>query len=387
MQENHVEVSIVMPCLNEAETLPYCLDKAFSFLQRNGIIGEVIVVDNNSSDASASIAIVHGAIVVKENNKGYGAAIMAGIKAAQGKYVIIGDADDSYDFSDIMSFVVLLRDGKDLVIGNRFSGGIKKKAMPFLHKYVGNPILSLVGRVFFHISVKDFHCGLRGLRKECFERLNLKTTGMEFASEMIVKAALNNLVITETPVILYPDKRTRRPHLKTWQDGWRHLRFLLLYSPKWLFLFPGIFIMLLGIIGTAILAIGPFKIGDKKLDVHTFVYTSGLILLGFQFISFYFFSRLYAAVHQLWPGQEEFLRNFNHRFSLEKGIVAGLILIAVGFYLTLRSFLYWSNTHFGNIDPVIVLRWVIPSVALILLGVQLIISFFYLSFLTIKSKS
>jgi glycosyltransferase involved in cell wall biosynthesis len=387
MLPNQIEVSIVMPCLNEAEALPYCLDKAFSFLKKNNIKGEVLVVDNDSYDESVDIAIAHGATVVKENIKGYGAAIMAGIKDAKGKYIIIGDADDSYDFSDIMPFIILLREGKDLVVGNRFNGGIQKNAMPFLHKYIGNPFLSFLGKVFFHIPVNDFHCGLRGIKKESFDRLNLKTTGMEFASEMIVKAALNKLTIAETPVILYPDKRNRRSHLKTWQDGWRHLRFLLLYSPKWLFLLPGIVIMLLGAIGTIVLALGPLRIGNKKLDVHTLVYTSGFILLGFQFISFYFFSRLYAAVHQLWPGQEQFLRNFNNQFKLEKGIAAGLILVVGGLYLTLRSFLYWSHTHFGDIDPVVVLRWVVPSVVLVLLGIQLIISFFYLSFLTIKSKN
>ena len=386
MQISEIEVSIVMPCLNEAETLPYCLEKAFTFLKNNHISGEVLVVDNGSDDNSASIALSHGARVVKENMRGYGAAIMAGIRDANGKFIIIGDADDSYDFSDIMPFVVHLRQGADLVIGNRFNGGIQKHAMPLLHRYVGNPILSFLGRIFFHIPINDFHCGLRGIRKESFDRLNLKTTGMEFASEMIVKAALHNFTIKECSIILYPDKRNRRSHLKTWQDGWRHLRFLLLYSPRWLFLIPGIALMLLGIIGTIILAMGPIELGNKKLDVHTLVYTSGFILLGFQFISFYFFSRLYAAVHQLWPGQERFLQNFNTRFRLERGIMGGILLLIGGFILMIKSLLYWRNTHYGNIDPVVVLRWVIPSVVLLVLGVQLVISFFYLSFLTIKSK-
>jgi len=386
MRANQKEVSIVMPCLNEAEALPYCLDKAFAFLKVNNIDGEVLVVDNGSYDDSAGIAVSHGAIVVTEDKKGYGAAIMAGIKEANGRYIIIGDADDSYDFSNIIEFVRLLRQGTDLVVGNRFNGGIQKHAMPFLHRYVGNPVLSFLGRVFFHIPVNDFHCGLRGIKKSSFEQLQLKTTGMEFASEMIVKAALYKLKISQTPVVLYPDKRNRPSHLKTWHDGWRHLRFLLLYSPRWLFLIPGITLMLLGIVGTIVLGTGPIEIGNKKLDVHTLVYTSGFVLLGFQFISFYFFSRLYAAVHGLWPGQEQFLENFNNRFSLERGIIAGIVLLGGGFFFMIKSFLYWRNTHFGNIDPVVVLRWVIPSVVLLVLGVQLVISFFYLSFLTIKSK-
>ena len=387
MQAGNIEVTIVMPCLNEAETLPYCLTKAFAFLEKNSICGEVVVVDNGSSDNSAEIAAAAGAVLINECTKGYGAAIMAGIKHARGKYVIIGDADDSYDFSSIMDFVTSLRRGSDLVIGNRFSGGIQKNAMPFLHRYIGNPFLSFIGRAFFRISIKDFHCGLRGLRKEICEHLDLRTTGMEFASEMIVKAALRNLIITEIPTILYRDKRNRPSHLKTWKDGWRHLRFLLLYSPRWLFLIPGIILMCLGIIGTIILTIGPIEIGQKKLDVHTLVYTSGFILLGFQFVSFYFFSRLYAAIHGLWPGQELFLKNCSKWFHLERGIVAGCMLLIGGFYFMIKSFLYWRHTYFGNIDPIVVLRWVVPSVVLMILGVQLIISFFYLSFLTIQSKN
>lgn len=386
MHKPDVEISIVMPCLNEAESLPHCLVKAFAFLETNNLCGEVIVVDNGSSDDSSLIAIAFKAIVVEESKRGYGAAIMAGVAAAKGKYIVIGDADDSYDFSSLMPFIELLQKGNELVVGNRFKGGIHQNAMPFLHRYIGNPVLSFIGKTFFKVPITDFHCGLRAIRKECYDRLDLRTTGMEFASEMIVKAALHKLTIAETPVVLHQDKRNRPSHLNTWQDGWRHLRFLLLYSPRWLFLIPGMVLLLLGVCGTIILALGPLNIGSKRLDIHTLVYTSGFILLGFQFVSFYIFSRLYAAIHGLLPGQERFLNDFNERFSLEKGIVVGVTLFIGGLFLMIKSFLYWRLTHFGNLDPVVVLRWVIPSVVLLVLGMQLVISFFYLSFLTIKSK-
>jgi glycosyltransferase involved in cell wall biosynthesis len=369
MQNETIELTILMPCLNEEKSLAYCLQKAFSFLAEHQIRGEVIVVDNGSSDNSSLIAGQFHSILVTEQEKGYGSAIRSGMESANGKYIIIGDADASYDFGDLMPFLALLRNGNDLVIGNRFRGGIDKGAMPFLHRYFGNPLLSFIGRRFFNIHLGDFHCGLRGVVKESYDRLDLRTTGMEFASEMIVKAALNKMKIAETPVTLHPDKRGRGSHLRTWQDGWRHLRFLLLFSPRWLFLVPGIFLMSLGLMGTSILIFGPVQLGSKKLDVHTLVYTSGFILLGFQFISFYIFSRTYAAIHGLWPGQGRFL-----------------ILFIAGLLLMIKSFLYWQQTRFGDLDPVIVLRWVIPSVVLLVLGVQVIVSFFYLSFLTIKSR-
>jgi len=386
MQNETVELSIVMPCLNEEKSLAYCLQKAFSFLAVNNLKGEVIVADNGSTDNSPFIAQQFNSILITEHEKGYGSATRAGIEKATGKYVIIGDADASYDFSDLMSFLELLRNGSDLVIGNRFRGGIRKGAMPFLHRYIGNPTLSFIGRRFFNIHLGDFHCGLRGIVKDSYNHLDLRTTGMEFASEMIVKAALNRMKIAETPVTLYPDKRQSPSHLRTWQDGWRHLRFLLLFSPRWLFLLPGIFLMILGLIGTIVLIYGPLQLGNKKLDIHTLVYTSGFILLGFQFISFYIFSRTYAAIHGLWPGQERFLYRFSKYFNLEKGILFGVVLFIAGLLLMVKSFLYWQNARFGNLDPVIVLRWVIPSVVSLVLAVQVIVSFFYLSFLTIKSR-
>lgn len=384
MQDRTIELSIIIPCLNEAESLPHCLSKAFSFLTTNNIIGEVIVVDNGSSDGSASIARNYNAIVITEPEKGYGNAMIAGINKSTGKYIIMGDADDSYDFSAILPFLNHLHKGYDLVIGNRFKGGIQRGAMPFLHRYIGNPILSFTGRLFFRIKIGDFLCGLRGFSRTCYDQLELRTTGMEFGPEMIVKAALLKLKITEIPIILYPDKRNQPSHLRTWRDGWRNLRFLLLYSPRWLFLIPGIVLMLLGIIGSISLIIGPISIGAKKLDIHTLVYTSGFILLGFQFISLYIFSKLYAATHGLIPNQQKFINRFSRFFKLEKGIAFGLLLFAAGIYLSIKSVLYWKHTGFGNLDHVKVLRWVIPSVTLLLLGVQLIISCFYLSILAIK---
>jgi len=380
------EVSIVIPCLNEASSLPYCLQKANDFLSGNSIKGEVIVVDNGSTDESVSIARQYNARVIAEPNKGYGNALMAGFVNANGKYVVMGDADDSYDFSNLMPFVELLREGYDLVNGNRFKGNIQKNAMPFLHRYLGNPVLNFIAKRFFSICVSDFQCGLRGFARESILQLDLRTTGMEFSSEMIVKASLADLRMTEIPVTLSPDKRYSPSHLRTWRDGWRYLRFLLLYSPRWLFLFPGLLLLLMGVLGSAILVISPIRIGDKTLDVHTLIYTSGCILIGFQFVFFYFFSRLYATTHGLLPDRHNFLETFTRYFRLERGIAIGLILFLSGIGLFIKSFLYWKQYHFGNLDPMVVLRWVVPSCVLLVLGLQIIISFFYLSFLTIKSK-
>ncbi len=380
----NVELSIVIPCLNEADSLPYSLQKATSFIKENNISGEVILADNGSTDNSVEIATQYNCIVITENEKGYGSVIMAGIRAARGKYIIMGDADDSYDFSAIMPFLELLRNGSDLVIGNRFKGGIQKDAMPFLHRYIGNPVLSFTGRLFFKIPIGDFHCGMRGVTKDGFERLSLKTTGMEFASEMIVKAALLKMRITETPVVLYTDKRKSGSHLRTWRDGWRHLRFLLLYSPQWLFLVPGILLFLIGVIGSSFLVAGPLHLFGIRLDVHTLMYTSGFILMGFQLLSFYVFTRMYTLTYGLLPQQGRFMK-FISFFSLERSILAGGVLILAGIYLNIKSFLYWKHAGFGDINPVKVLRWVIPSVTLVLLGAQIVLSGFYLSILAIKN--
>ena len=381
-----LEVSIVIPCLNEAKSLGFCLDKAFRFLKENNIAGEVIVVDNGSTDDSVKIANSFSTRLIEEEEKGYGRAIITGMKAAKGKYLFMGDADDSYDFYPLMPFMDKMRNGYDIVIGNRFKGGIKKGAMPFLHQYLGNPVLSFIGRLFFNIKIGDFLCGLRVLSKQCFEDLQLRTTGMEFGPEMIVKAALHKKKMTEVPIILYPDKRKRASHLKTWSDGWRNLRFLLLYSPKWLFLIPGLLMMVIGFILSIFITIAPINFDGKKLDVHTLVYTSGAIVIGFQFISFYLFSKLYAATHGLLPFQENFLNRFYKYFQLEKGILIGFIFTLLGIIISLSSFVYWEKTGFGDLNPMIILRKVIPSITLIILGIQILLSCFYLSILTIKNR-
>lgn len=380
------ELSIVIPCLNEARTLGLCLEKASRFLLQHGVDGEIIVADNGSTDDSASVARQYQARVVHEPFKGYGAALMAGMRAAGGRYIIMGDADDSYDFSEIMPVLEKLREGYQLVVGNRFKGGIERNAMPFLHRYLGNPVLSFAGRVFFHTPVRDFHCGLRGFSKSAVALLDLKTTGMEFASEMIVKASLLRLKVCEVPVTLYRDKRDQPSHLNTWRDGWRHLRFLLLYSPRWLFLYPAILLMGLGLFTSASLLAGPVTVDGKRFDIHTLMYTSGFILLGFQFISFYFFSRVYGALHGLIPYPERFIKSFFSWFQLERVLLAGFLLFLTGIALNLKSVLYWQHTGFANLNPVIVLRWVIPSVTLLVLGLQVMLSGFYISILTIKTR-
>jgi glycosyltransferase involved in cell wall biosynthesis len=380
------ELSIVIPCLNEEKSLAFCLEKANRFLSENNVSGEIIVVDNGSTDNSINIAKQSGARVINETEKGYGRALITGLKSANGKFMIMGDGDDSYDFYPLMPFLERLRNGYDLVVGNRFAGGIEKNAMPFLHQYVGNPGLSFISKVFFRSKVGDILCGLRGMKKEAFEKMELRTTGMEFCPEMIVKATLHKMKVAEVPIKLYPDKRNRASHLKTWQDGWRNLRFLLLYSPRWLFLIPGLIMMVLGLILSLFLIRSPLPFAGKKLDVHTLIYTSGCILIGFQFIAFYLFSRLYASTHGLLPFQQNFLSSFNRYFNLEKGLLIGLLFFIGGVLLSVKSFLFWEHTGFGDLDPMIVLRWVIPSMTLIILGVQIFLSCFYLSFLTINSR-
>lgn len=383
--DKQLELSIVMPCLNEAETLAQCIRAAKNYIEENNIRGEVIVADNGSTDDSQSIALNEGARVVDVKERGYGSALLGGIAQARGSYVIMGDADCSYDFSALNPFLTKLRDGYDLVMGNRFKGGIAKGAMPFLHKYLGNPVLSRVGKIFFKSPVNDFHCGLRGFKKESIDNLDLQTTGMEFASEMVVKATLNKLKIAEVPTTLSPDGRNRAPHLNTWRDGWRHLKFLLLYSPRWLFLLPGSLLTALGFFLLIWLSIKPQVIGGITLDVHTMIYASAFMILGFQTIMFALFTKVFAITYKLLP-RDDRVTEFLVTFTLEKGIVIGTILIIGGLLGSVYAVVSWSGASFGNLAPTSTMRVVIPSATAIITGAQFIVGSFFLSILILPTR-
>ena len=380
-----IEISIVMPCLNEAETVATCVSKARSWLDRRGVSGEVIIADNGSSDGSQQLAVSSGARVVPIEERGYGNALLGGIAAARGLYIIMGDADDSYDFTSLDAFLDQLRAGADLVMGNRFAGGIKPNAMPPLHQYLGNPVLTRVGQLFFRSSCGDFHCGLRGFRKDAITQLDLRTTGMEFASEMVVKATMYGLRITEVPTTLSPDGRSRPPHLRSWRDGWRHLRFLLLYSPRWLFLYPGLALMLAGTaIGVWLLG-GPRAIGAVVFDVHTLLYAAMAVILGFQAIMFAIFTKVFAISEGLHPPDKR-LELFFGRASLETSLLLGGSMFLCGLVGSLFALDIWGNRDFGGLDPSRTLRVVIPAVVLLVLGCQVIFSSFFLSILKLRRK-
>jgi len=374
-----------MPCLNEAETLATCIRKAQNFLNKNRITGEIIVADNGSIDGSQAIAKELGARVVHVNEKGYGSALQGGFEAAQSQYIIMGDADDSYDFSDLAKFLDALEDGYDLVMGNRFEGGIMPGAMPFLHRYVGNPILSWIARLFFKSNVGDFHCGLRGFRKDALPVLNLQTTGMEFASEMIVKATMKNLKIKEVPVILYPDGRTRPPHLRTWADGWRHLRFLLLYSPRWLFFYPGVLLAIIGVLISSFLIGEPQNFAGITLDINTLMYAAFLIIMGVQSVLFSLFTYVFGVKADLLPSDESTEKLLRY-MGLERGIVISSAMIVLGFASSIGALVYWSQNFFGEIDPRLSMRLVIPGAVLFTLGIQTLFASFFLSILNTHHK-
>ncbi|MDT3675755.1 glycosyltransferase family 2 protein [Microcystis wesenbergii] len=372
-----LELSIIMPCLNEAETLATCIGKARDYLERHKIAGEVLIADNGSSDGSQEIATNSGARVVPIPERGYGSALRGGIAAAKGQYIIMGDADDSYDFTNLSPFLEKLRQGYDLVMGNRFQGGIKPGAMPVLHKYLGNPVLTWLGRLFFGSPCGDFHCGLRGFSKQAIEQLNLRTTGMEFASEMVVKASLYGLKITEVPTTLSPDGRSRPPHLKTWRDGWRHLRFLLMYSPRWLFLYPGLALMFLGFVATIWFMTQP--------RVHTLLYSATALIIGFQIVSFAIFTKAFAISEGLLP-EDRKLRRFLRYINLEVGLIIGVILFLVGIGGSVYALYTWNAQLYGALDPAVTMRIVIPSVTALGLGVQVVFSSFFLSVLGLKRR-
>jgi glycosyltransferase involved in cell wall biosynthesis len=379
-----MEITILMPCLNEAETLGACICKAKSWLNSNKIEGEVLIADNGSRDGSVEIANTLGARIINVQEKGYGAALMSGITHARGKYVIMGDSDDSYDFSDLDKFLEKLRQGYDLVMGNRFKGGIKEGAMPFLHRYLGNPVLSFLGRLFFKCDIGDFHCGLRGFKQNLAGQLMLQTSGMEFASEMVVKAALFSFRIAEVPTTLSPDGRTRRSHLRTWRDGWRHLRFLLMYSPKWLFQIPGIILVTLGIVFMALTIGGRFQIAKGViLDTNTLIFGGTFIILGFSCLSLGTFTRTFAIEEGFLPHNKRH-EIFSRQFKLEIGIVIGLILLLLGVAGFIYAFVLWGDANFGQLVYAKILRIVVPSVVCLVLGCQTIFSSFFLSILQIK---
>lgn len=379
-----MEVSVVMPCLNEAETLELCINKVKTCLNSNEIIHEIIVADNGSSDGSQQIAIQNGAKLINISRKGYGAALIGGITEANGEYIIMADSDNSYDFQNLMPFINELRKGYELVMGNRFKGGIKEGAMPFLHKYLGNPVLSFIGRLFFKVPIGDFHCGLRGFTKKAFHKMKLKTTGMEFASEMVVKASLNNLKIIEVPTTLSPDGRSRAPHLNTWRDGWRHLRFLLLFAPKWLFFLPGVLLILLGLIFSLLIIAKPLNILNIQFDVLTLSYTSLAVFTGFQFVFFYLFSKVFATKQGFLPESQR-LQTFLNFFSLEKGLILALIIGMIGLGLSVYAVTIWYNASFGALDSRELLRIVAPSLFLLALSLQILLCSFFVSFLQIES--
>ena len=365
------ELTIVMPCLNEAETLATCVRKAQGYLDRSGVAGEVLIADNGSTDGSQDIARTLGARVVDVEAKGYGSALMGGIRAARGTYVIMGDADDSYDFSDLDPFVAELRKGADLVMGNRFQGGIEPGAMPPLHRYLGNPVLSAVGKLFFKAPVGDFHCGLRGFRREAILRIGLHTTGMEFASEIVVKSCMSGLRIAEVPTTLKKDGRSRPPHLRSWRDGWRHLRFLLIYSPRWLFLYPGLAVLGLGLLASLVLLVGPVSIGSVGFDVGTMIYAAGFAILGYQAVLFSVMTKLFGAREGLLPMSARY-RQLVERFSVERGLILGIVIFLAGILLTVVQVIRWGGADFGAMDAGQTVRTAIPAVLGLVLGFQTI---------------
>jgi glycosyltransferase involved in cell wall biosynthesis len=380
-----IELTILMPCLNEAATVAACVAKARGFLERSGITGEVLVADNGSTDGSQALAQRAGARVVEVAERGYGAALASGIAAARGRYIIMGDADDSYDFARLDAFVEKLRAGHPVVMGNRFKGGIEKGAMPLLHRYLGNPVLSAIGRLLFRARVGDFHCGLRGFDRDAVASLDLRTKGMEFASELVVKAALARWPIAEVPTVLHRDGRGRASHLRSWRDGWRHLRFLLLFSPRWLFLYPGVLLLTTGLALTAILYFRPISFFGAGLDIHSMLYGSAGALLGLQLCLFALFARVSAQGAGLLPRQPALERMLGV-LTLERGLLGGLAAAIAGLAWSAAAFLQWREAGFGALDPRVVMRDTIPAATLMVGGMEIMLASFLLSVLRLNEE-
>jgi glycosyltransferase involved in cell wall biosynthesis len=379
------ELSILMPCLNEAETIGRCVDRARESIALIDAHAEVVVADNGSTDGSVQIALDHGARVALVEEAGYGAAIRGGVAACAGRYIIMGDADESYDFGEISPMLERLRAGDDLVMGNRFAGGIEKGAMPWSHRWIGNPVLSMTGRVFFSSPVRDFHCGLRGFSADAFRRMRLHTTGMEFASEIVVKASLAKMNVSEVPISLHKDGRSRPPHLRTWRDGWRHLRFLLLFCPRWLFLIPGLALMLSGSAVTLWLLGGTRHVGPIGLDIHTMLVSGAVAVSGYQLVIFATFIKIFGMRAGLLPPDRR-MESFFRVATLEKGLLLGGALTVGGFALVLIAVVSWSSNGYGALDPVPTMRPLILAVLLIAAGVQTLFASFVMSMLGIQEN-
>jgi len=377
-----VSVSVVMPCLNESETLGTCIKKAQTTMQKLGIDGEVIVADNGSTDGSVDIAKSLGARVVIEHNKGYGNAYRAGIAAAKGKYIVIGDSDDSYDFTEIGRFIEPLKNGADFVIGTRMKGKIEKGAMPWLHRYIGNPILTAILNFMFHSNISDAHCGMRSFTRDAYQKMNLQTTGMEFASEMVIKAAQLGLKTVEIPITLHRDGRSGSPHLRSFRDGWRHLRFMLLNSPTHLFIWPGTILFVLGLVALFALLPGPVHIAGRIVDLHVMVLGSLLAVLGFQIINIGVYARIYAVTHNFRP-EDKSLKRAYRLFNLERGILVGILVFSVGFFTDLYILIKWIMSDFGPLNEV---RLALLASTFIIIGTQIIFSSFFLSMLGIQIR-
>ena len=384
-----LDLTILMPCLNEAETIVQCIGKAKRGLERAGVSGEVLVADNGSTDGSIELAEKHSARVVRVAARGYGNALRGGIEAAHGRWILMGDADDSYDFSEAPRFVEKLREGHDLVMGCRLpSGGgtIRPGAMPWKNRWLGNPTLSFIGRLFFKTPIRDFHCGLRAFSRDAYERMATKTIGMEFASEMVMKASIQGMRVAEVPITLHKDGRSRPPHPKPWRDGWRHLRFMLIYSPRWLFLVPGLVIAGIGAAAAFAIFFGPVQFGHVQLDAGTLAVACMLLIIGVQLVAFAFFAKVFAIGEGLLPPDARFAGIFRF-FKLEKGLATGALIFALGVILLAWSVWIWSRAGFGTIPYPDNLRRLIASATLIVVGHQIIAASWFLSVLGLKTTS
>jgi glycosyltransferase involved in cell wall biosynthesis len=379
-----VTLTVLMPCLNEARTLATCITKAQAYLAGQGIMGEIVVADNGSTDGSREIAESLGARVISVPRSGYGSALQTGIKASHGKFVIMGDSDDSYDFASLNAFFEKLNAGYDLVVGNRYKGGITAGAMPPLHRYFGNPLLTAIGRLLYKSPVNDFYCGLRGFRRDAILRLSLSSAGMEFALEMIVKSTIHRLRITEVPTVLSPDGRGRPPHLRSWRDGWRSLRFYFLLSPEGLFLYPGLALATLSGLASAALIFTNVRVGSITFAQHTLIITSALTVIGIQSACFWVFAKSVAIQKQLLFSDSRFeaIRRF---FDLEKCLVSGGLLIAIGLAIACYGLFYWYQFSFGEVKGETLIKIVCAASILISIGFQLIFSSFFMYLLDQQS--